>query len=79
MYPPLWMITEGMTFGAWSVIYADIPVSDQRDIARTFCLHSNKLLGSWFHTLSHLHNLCAHHNRVEPPFYGFCSQTYQRR
>lgn len=64
VYPPSWMITEVMTFGVWSIMYSDIPVSDQRDIARMFRLNSNEVLGSWFHTLSHLRNLCAHHNRV---------------
>lgn len=62
--PPSWMITEVMTFGTWSAMYASIPVSDQRAIARMFSLNSHDVLGSWFHTLSHLRNLCAHHNRV---------------
>ena len=63
-YPPSWMVAEVMTFGAWSGTYAGLSVKDQREIARTFRLNSNEVLGSWFHTLSHLRNLCAHHSRI---------------
>ncbi|MDO6409920.1 Abi family protein [Pantoea phytobeneficialis] len=64
VYPPSWMVTEVMTFGSWSSAYAGLSVRDQREIARMFSLNSNEVLGSWFHTLSHLRNLCAHHNRI---------------
>lgn len=62
--PPSWMITEVLTFGTWSHLYADLLVADQKKIAKQFSIKSPEVMGSWFHSLSHLRNLCAHHNRV---------------
>ncbi|EHH2471566.1 MULTISPECIES: Abi family protein [Vibrio] len=62
--PPSWMITEVLTFGTWSRLYADLFLSDQKAIAKQFDVKSGEVMGSWFHCLSHLRNLCAHHNRV---------------
>lgn len=63
-YPPSWMIIETLSFGAWSKMYKALLPRDQKAIALKFNVKSYEVMGSWFHTLSHLRNLCAHHNRV---------------
>lgn len=74
--PPSWMVTEVLTFGAWSRLYADLFLSDQKAIAKRFLVKSPDVLCSWFHCLSHLRNLCAHHNRVwNRNFYAFMPKT----
>lgn len=62
--PPSWMITEVLTFGTWSRLFSDLFLSDQKAIAQQFNVKSAEVMSSWFHSLSHLRNLCAHHNRV---------------
>ena len=39
-------------------------LEDKKEIARAFNIPSADIMESWFHTLSHLRNLCAHHNRI---------------
>lgn len=63
-YPPSWMITETLSFGAWSRIYKNLHHYDQKQIAQRFNIRSAEIMASWFHTLSHLRNLAAHHNRI---------------
>lgn len=63
-YPPSWMITETLSFGAWSRIYKNLHHYDQKNIAQKFNIRSAEVMASWFHTLSHLRNLAAHHNRI---------------
>jgi len=62
--PPSWMVTEVLTFGTWSRLYTDLFLSDQKAIAKQFDIKSPEVMSSWFHCLSHVRNLCAHHNRV---------------
>ncbi|MGR6831805.1 Abi family protein [Aliivibrio wodanis] len=62
--PPSWMIAEVLTFGTWSRLYTDLFLSDQKAVAKKFSVKSPDVMGSWFHSLSHLRNLCAHHNRI---------------
>ncbi|OOV88238.1 Abi family protein [Oceanospirillum linum] len=63
-HPPSWMITEVLTFGTWSKAYSELQSSDQKHIAKKFGVNSIDVMTSWFHSLTHLRNLCAHHNRV---------------
>ncbi len=63
-YPPSWMIAEVLTFGTWSTMYGNLLSVDQKAIAKKFDINSIDVMQSWFHSLSHLRNLCAHHNRV---------------
>lgn len=63
-YPPSWMITETLSFGAWSRVYKNLHHYDQKKIAEKFNIRSSEIMTSWFHTLSHLRNLAAHHNRI---------------
>lgn len=63
-YPPSWMLAEGLTLGTWSKIY-DYLVSgdDKHEIAKGFGVHF-KVLQSWLQSLTHIRNICAHHERV---------------
>ncbi|MEI7152663.1 MULTISPECIES: Abi family protein [Pectobacterium] len=63
-YPPSWMITETLSFGAWSRIYKSLHHYDQKKIAENFNIRNAEVMVSWFHTLSHFRNLAAHHNRI---------------
>jgi len=63
-YPPSWMITETLSFGAWSRVYKDLLPYDQKEVARKFNIRNAEVMASWFHTLSHFRNLAAHHNRI---------------
>jgi len=63
-YPPSWMITETLSFGAWSKMYTDLLKEDKKAIAEYFNVKSVDVMQSWFRTLSHLRNLAAHHNRI---------------
>lgn len=62
--PPSWMLTEGLSLGAWSQIFAFLATTiDQKEIARKFRL-SVPVLKSWLHALTYLRNLCAHHSII---------------
>lgn len=63
-HPPTWMIVETLSFGTWSKVYKDLLSEDKKEIARAFNIPSADIMESWFHTLTHLRNLCAHHNRI---------------
>jgi abortive infection bacteriophage resistance protein len=63
-YPPSWMITETLSFGAWSRMYKELHHHDQKAVALKFNIRNTDVMVSWFHTLSHLRNFCAHHNRI---------------
>ena len=76
-YPPSWMIVETLSFGAWSRAYSELLTEDKKDIARDFNVEKSDVMESWFHTLTHLRNLCAHHSRIwNRNFYAFPPKTY---
>jgi abortive infection bacteriophage resistance protein len=57
---PIWMATELMSFGMISRMYAGLKNEFQKPIAAKFNLHPS-VLRTWFHTLSYIRNVCAHH------------------
>ncbi|MEX2231633.1 MAG: Abi family protein [Cyclobacteriaceae bacterium] len=62
--PPSWMSIELLTIGQLSRLYSGLKHnSDKYDIATYFGLH-HTLLQSWFHTLTYVRNICAHHSRL---------------
>lgn len=62
--PPSWMAIELVTIGGLSRLYSNLRgVSDKKIIAKNYKLHY-KVFQSWFHAITHLRNLCAHHCRV---------------
>ena len=62
--PPVWMIAEQLSMGAWSQIYENLKQSrDKKDVAGEFNTGPEEM-ASWMHALSYLRNLCAHHARL---------------
>lgn len=62
--PPIWMISETLTLGMWSKIFANIKLpAERKAIAANFGI-DEQILRNWLHALTYLRNLCAHHARV---------------
>lgn len=62
--PPSWMSIEILTIGQLSRLYSGLKNnSDKNNIAAYFGLHYT-LLQSWFHSLTYVRNICAHHSRL---------------
>lgn len=62
--PPIWAVCEVMSLGQLSRWFDNLKQhADQKEIAAPFGLDA-KLLRSFMHHLTHVRNLCAHHNRV---------------
>jgi len=64
---PVWVITELFTLGMLSYFYADLPVADQKALAKELCGTTHKNLGSWLRCCTDLRNICAHYGRL---YYG---------
>ncbi len=64
-YPdlPIWMLTEVLSFGALSKMYAGLRRDDQRAVASRYGVQA-RFLQSWLHHLVCVRNICAHHGRV---------------
>lgn len=63
--PPLWMVTELMTFGElsrWFVATKDPKVKDA--VAKDLGLPSREVLDGTLQLLSYIRNICAHHGRL---------------
>lgn len=61
--PPIWAVTEAVTFGTLSKLFADLTLANRKLVARSFG-YDETVLVSWFRSLNDLRNKCAHHNRV---------------
>lgn len=61
--PPIWCVTEALTFGEVSHLFGALHGSNQSLVARGFGFHE-RVLTSWFKALTTLRNVCAHHNRL---------------
>lgn len=64
-YPdlPIWMLTEVLSFGALSKMFAGMHRVDQREIAFRYGLQP-QFFESWLHHFVYVRNICAHHGRV---------------
>lgn len=60
---PIWAVMEIMSFGALSKMYGGMLKVDQKAISSRYGLQPGTL-GSWFHHLVYMRNLCAHHSRI---------------
>lgn len=62
--PPIWMVTEVLSLGTWSILFANlINREDQKIICKPFGLNY-VVMTSWLHSLTYLRNLCAHHSKL---------------
>ncbi len=60
---PIWMATEIMSMGSLSRLLAGMKMLDQKKLASTIDLHAPVII-NWFHHLTYVRNLCAHHSRI---------------
>ncbi len=68
-FPPSWIITECLTFGAWSKVFDNLKQrSDKIAISNKLNMRLMRLL-SWIKCLTELRNLCAHHERIWNHFF----------
>ncbi len=61
---PIWVIIEFFSMGMLSYYYADLKMSDQKQLARTMYDTNAICLKSWLRCITELRNLCAHSARL---------------
>ncbi|MDR6712307.1 abortive infection bacteriophage resistance protein [Pseudomonas hunanensis] len=62
--PPSWAMSECVTLGTWSKIFAMLrDPADRRMISSKFGITQVEVFESWLHTLTVLRNMAAHHDR----------------
>jgi len=61
---PVWVVTELFTFGMLSYFYSDLPMQDQKQLARDMFSTIPKNLSSWLRCCTDLRNICAHYGRL---------------
>jgi abortive infection bacteriophage resistance protein len=61
--PPIWAISEAITFGTLSRFYSNLHIKNQKLVAAGFGFNYETLI-SWFRSLNGIRNVCAHHNRL---------------
>ena len=61
---PVWVIAELFTFGMLSRFYADMPLVDQKYLAKTEYSTTPRNIKSWLRCCSDLRNICAHYGRL---------------
>jgi abortive infection bacteriophage resistance protein len=60
---PIWVLTELMSFGSLSKLYACLQPKYQKPASKFFGT-PHVVLVSWLHSLTNIRNLCAHHSRL---------------
>jgi len=62
--PPVWIVAEALSIGAWSNIFSNLRSrKDRKQISDQYYLHYN-IMSSWLQSFTYLRNLCAHHSRI---------------
>jgi abortive infection bacteriophage resistance protein len=61
--PPSWMVFEAVSFGFVSTLFEGLYKSHTIAICQPLKV-PHEVLSSWFHAISYVRNLCAHHSRV---------------
>lgn len=61
---PIWVISELFTFGMLSRFYADMPLEDQKHIAKGEYSSTPNNIRSWLRCCADLRNICAHYGRL---------------
>ena len=62
--PPIWMLTEIMSFSFWSKSYQNLKEPELRNVIASIYGIPEKYMISWLRALAVLRNACAHHARV---------------
>ena len=61
---PIWVVIELFTFGMLSRFYSDLPLVDQKHLARYEYGTTPANMRSWLRCCSDLRNICAHYGRL---------------
>ncbi|MFZ2325067.1 MAG: Abi family protein [Ignavibacteriaceae bacterium] len=62
--PPAWISFEITSFGLLSLFFKNLKsYKDQKEIANRYGLN-HIVFSSWFHSLTYIRNVCAHHARI---------------
>lgn len=61
--PPVWTVLERVTLGALSRLFEHLTLANRKIIADIFNFDET-LVVSWFHSLTVLRNICAHHGQI---------------
>ncbi|MDB5748781.1 MAG: hypothetical protein JWP72_3629 [Massilia sp.] len=76
--PPIWLVCEKLTFGALSRLFEALKIDRRKIVARYIWSYPEHLLVSWFHSLAHLRNICAHQDRLwNNPITAFSPETHR--
>lgn len=76
--PPIWVVTEILTLGQLSRWYENLAQpADRQAIAKVYGLDET-VLTSFFHHLSIIRNLCAHHSRLWNRRFTFIAKLPKR-
>lgn len=62
--PPSWMVMETLALGSLSRLYSGLGSGPERIAIATHFDTDEYVLRGWFHVLSYVRNLCAHHARL---------------
>lgn len=62
--PPLWMLTELMSFSVWSRLYQNLADKNLKKVIADKQKIKPHYLESWLKALTVLRNHCAHHSRI---------------
>jgi abortive infection bacteriophage resistance protein len=62
--PPSWMVMETFSLSSLSRLYAGLNLGSERIAIASHFQTDEFVLRGWFHVLSYVRNLCAHHARL---------------
>jgi abortive infection bacteriophage resistance protein len=62
--PPIWMVCECLSFGTWSLMYANLLKKNDRKLVSDRFSIDEHLFQSWLRSLNQVRNICAHHGRL---------------
>ena len=61
---PIWAVVEVISMSTLSKLYASLKTPQQQQIVKLFDKINKDVLHNWFHTLTVVRNICAHHARL---------------
>jgi abortive infection bacteriophage resistance protein len=76
--PPVWMVTELISFGTMLTLFRGIPTGMKQQIASDFGI-PDRVLESWLTALNALRNVCAHHGRLWNRQFGYKPMIPRKR
>lgn len=62
--PPIWMVCECLSFGTWSLMFANLKSKADRKLVADHFVTEEYLLHKWLRGMNQVRNVCAHHSRL---------------